>query len=238
MTQTIDDYEHDQANPQEAHILSKHSNPDGLRFTNLSSLYSLVASIPTRLVLAVITILFVGTTLVYAQGGYTVLWTVDTGGGTSSGGNYALSGTAGQADASEPLTGGQFAVRGGFWHGRTTDNPRPPGPSEIYLPLTLIVPTPTPTPTPTTPTGAVEFINDTDGDVTFNIQDVGERRFAKSATPHVWSGINVGVYHFLITATCNGRPLTIGSVGNPDKQEDPIIIQENPTLNLGRLNCG
>ena len=37
------------------------------------------------------------------------------GGGASAGGSFALIGTIGQADASGPLTNGQYAVRGGFW---------------------------------------------------------------------------------------------------------------------------
>ena len=42
--------------------------------------------------------------------------TVDTGGGTSSGGVYTLSGTVGQLDAGT-LTGGPFTLEGGFWPG-------------------------------------------------------------------------------------------------------------------------
>ncbi len=37
------------------------------------------------------------------------------GGGTSTGGVYALSGTIGQHDASTPLTGGPYSLTGGFW---------------------------------------------------------------------------------------------------------------------------
>jgi hypothetical protein len=46
-------------------------------------------------------------------------WTVDGGGGTSSGGDYALSGTVGQADANV-LTGGEYTLSGGFWPGGET----------------------------------------------------------------------------------------------------------------------
>ena len=42
--------------------------------------------------------------------------TIDGGGGTSTGGSYALSGTIGQADAGH-LTGGTYEVQGGFWPG-------------------------------------------------------------------------------------------------------------------------
>jgi len=41
-------------------------------------------------------------------------WTVDGGGGTSTGGVYAVSGTIGQPDAGE-LRGGTFGLVGGFW---------------------------------------------------------------------------------------------------------------------------
>ena len=40
---------------------------------------------------------------------------VSGGGGTSSGGSYAISGTIGQHDAGGPMTGGIYSVSGGFW---------------------------------------------------------------------------------------------------------------------------
>ncbi|MFB3908830.1 MAG: FlgD immunoglobulin-like domain containing protein [Candidatus Eisenbacteria bacterium] len=43
-------------------------------------------------------------------------FTMDGGGGTSSGGTYALSGTIGQPDAGA-LSGGTYALAGGFWFG-------------------------------------------------------------------------------------------------------------------------
>ena len=46
---------------------------------------------------------------------YSVNWfKIAGGGGTSSGGNYTLSGTIGQADAGGTLKGGTFALAGGF----------------------------------------------------------------------------------------------------------------------------
>jgi hypothetical protein len=42
-------------------------------------------------------------------------YTVDGGGGVSGGGDYVLTGTIGQPDASDPMAGGTFAVIGGFW---------------------------------------------------------------------------------------------------------------------------
>jgi hypothetical protein len=42
--------------------------------------------------------------------------TIDGGGGTSTGGNFSLSGTIGQPDANaQPMTGGAFSLTGGFW---------------------------------------------------------------------------------------------------------------------------
>ena len=42
--------------------------------------------------------------------------TIDNGGGTSSNGEYTITGTIGQADANPQIsTGGEFALAGGFW---------------------------------------------------------------------------------------------------------------------------
>jgi hypothetical protein len=47
---------------------------------------------------------------------YSIDWyTIDGGGGTSTGGTYQVSGTIGQPDAGGPMTNGQYAVTGGFW---------------------------------------------------------------------------------------------------------------------------
>src|SRR5881394_954861 len=47
---------------------------------------------------------------------YSIDWfTVDGGGGTSTGGVYSVSGTIGQPDAGGPLTNSQYSVTGGFW---------------------------------------------------------------------------------------------------------------------------
>src|SRR6266480_3770721 len=46
---------------------------------------------------------------------YTIDWfTIDGGGGTSTGGVYAVSGTIGQPDAGH-MSGGNFSLDGGFW---------------------------------------------------------------------------------------------------------------------------
>ncbi|HKX50078.1 MAG TPA: hypothetical protein VJQ48_06550 [Candidatus Binatia bacterium] len=48
---------------------------------------------------------------------YKIEWyTIDGGGGTSSGGEYTLSGTIGQLDAGL-VAGGNYAIYGGFWGG-------------------------------------------------------------------------------------------------------------------------
>jgi hypothetical protein len=48
---------------------------------------------------------------------FSIDWfTIDGGGGTSIGGEFSLSGTIGQPDASaQPMTGGDFSLTGGFW---------------------------------------------------------------------------------------------------------------------------
>ena len=58
-------------------------------------------------------------------------WTSDSGGGTSTGGNYSLSGTIGQPDAAS-LSGGNYRLEGGFWGGIGTVAAFQRG----YLPLT------------------------------------------------------------------------------------------------------
>ena len=47
---------------------------------------------------------------------YTVDWyKIAGGGGTSTGGVYAVSGTIGQPDASGAMSGGSYSLTGGFW---------------------------------------------------------------------------------------------------------------------------
>jgi len=47
---------------------------------------------------------------------YTIDWyKIAGGGGTSTGGTYAVSGTIGQPDASGAMSGGNYSVTGGFW---------------------------------------------------------------------------------------------------------------------------
>jgi hypothetical protein len=66
-------------------------------------------------VLAVLLILLTLTPcLVQAQSYAITWWTVDGGGGTSTGGGYTLSGTIGQPDAGV-MGGGGYTLTGGFW---------------------------------------------------------------------------------------------------------------------------
>ena len=47
---------------------------------------------------------------------YTIDWyKIAGGGGSSTGGTYQVSGTIGQPDASSTMTGGSYALTGGFW---------------------------------------------------------------------------------------------------------------------------
>jgi hypothetical protein len=47
---------------------------------------------------------------------YSIDWyKIAGGGGTSTNGQYSLSGTIGQPDASGAMTGGNYSVTGGFW---------------------------------------------------------------------------------------------------------------------------
>jgi hypothetical protein len=47
---------------------------------------------------------------------YSINWyKIAGGGGTSTNGQYSLSGTIGQPDASQAMTGGNYSLTGGFW---------------------------------------------------------------------------------------------------------------------------
>ena len=51
-----------------------------------------------------------------AQGQYVIDWfKVSGGGGTSTNGQYAVSGTIGQPDAGGAVSGGNYSITGGFW---------------------------------------------------------------------------------------------------------------------------
>ena len=87
----------------------------------------------TIFILFVITVLFLSAAVALAQSGgvYDLSWSsVDGGGYTfSSGGDYTLGGTIGQPDAGL-LSGGNYSLSGGFWHGMAAAY-------EVYLPLVV-----------------------------------------------------------------------------------------------------
>jgi hypothetical protein len=78
---------------------------------------------------ALLAVLLVSGLSALAQSGYDLSWwTVDGGGATAStGGGYELGGTAGQPDAGL-LSGGSYALSGGFWYG---------GGARLYLPVVI-----------------------------------------------------------------------------------------------------
>ena len=82
--------------------------------------------------IAVLGLLAAAAGVAFAQnGGYEIdWWTVDGGGGTSEGGDFALSGTVGQADAGT-MSGGDYVLTGGFWGGVNAL------PYDVYVPLVI-----------------------------------------------------------------------------------------------------
>jgi hypothetical protein len=66
--------------------------------------------------LAIATFLLLACVALAADGTFDVpRWTVDGGGGTSSGGAYSLTGTSGQAGVGALMQGGAYELAGGFW---------------------------------------------------------------------------------------------------------------------------
>ena len=61
-------------------------------------------------------------------------WTVDSGGGLSTSGDYALRGTIGQHDTGA-LTGGSYTLAGGCWGGGAVAPPPAQEEYSIFLPL-------------------------------------------------------------------------------------------------------
>lgn len=90
--------------------------------------------IPRRVLLLVAVGVLLGVSATFAQtgGGFDLTWnTMDGGGGTSAGGNFSLTGTSGQPDAGVLMSGGSYALVGGFWGGMGLFSP------QMYLPLVL-----------------------------------------------------------------------------------------------------
>lgn len=95
---------------------------------------SLLRSGKTRLLLALLLVsALVAPVLAQSGGPYDLTWSTIDGGGAmfSTGGDYALSGTAGQPDAGV-LTGGGYTLAGGFWGGGAVAVEY-----DIYLPVVL-----------------------------------------------------------------------------------------------------
>jgi hypothetical protein len=68
-----------------------------------------------------------------SQAQYAIDWhTIDGGGGVSTGGVYAVSGTIGQPDAGR-MSGGPYALSGGFWS--VTEVVHTPGAPQLSLEL-------------------------------------------------------------------------------------------------------
>jgi hypothetical protein len=74
----------------------------------------------------VVVLLALGAPLAQGQTSSLDRWTVDSGGGTSTGGAFAVNGTIGQPEAGPVLTGGNYAVQGGFWPGVVRVSPEVP----------------------------------------------------------------------------------------------------------------
>src|SRR5688572_30141211 len=67
----------------------------------------------TRIFISICAALLVGSSALAQQ--FAIDWfTIDGGGGTSTGGVFSVSGTIGQPDAGS-LSGGNFTLQGGFW---------------------------------------------------------------------------------------------------------------------------
>jgi hypothetical protein len=64
--------------------------------------------------------------LAFAQS-YSIDWyTIDGGGGTSTGGVYSVTGTIGQPDAGALMSGGNYTLQGGFWAIQAVQTPGAP----------------------------------------------------------------------------------------------------------------
>ena len=102
--------------------------------THTSGATHLRGALHLRSLLACLVLLAAVPVLAQSGGEYDLSWsTVDGGGWTfSSGGDYVLGGTAGQPDAGM-MTGGDYAVGGGFWGGGAVAAAE----NAIYCPLVM-----------------------------------------------------------------------------------------------------
>ena len=87
---------------------------------------------PWTVITLVLVLIIFGSGMAFASASYNLSWwTVDGGGGTSSGDGYTLNATLGQADAGTLSTGGGYTLASGFWHGGVAVSPL----TMMYLPL-------------------------------------------------------------------------------------------------------
>ena len=86
-----------------------------------------------RLIFLTIALLLLSAATAYAQTGFDLSWwTVDTGGTVAfSAGGYSLSGTIGQPEVGQ-LVSGEYTLSGGFWQGI---QPSTPIDRRVFLPL-------------------------------------------------------------------------------------------------------
>ncbi len=76
-----------------------------------------------------------GVTHAQSGDGYDLSWSsVDGGAGSLAGGDYALTGLAGQSDTAPALSGGDYTLVGGFWPGAEGGTG---GEYRVYLPLAV-----------------------------------------------------------------------------------------------------
>ena len=72
--------------------------------------------IAVAIAFAIIALSLASSALAQTGGNYDLTWsTVDGGGAATVGGPYELAGTVGQFDAASTLSGGNYALEGGFW---------------------------------------------------------------------------------------------------------------------------
>ena len=66
--------------------------------------------------LFIIALILLHSSVILRAQSYSIDWfTIAAGGGTSTNGQFAVSGTIGQHDAGGPMTGGNYSLTGGFW---------------------------------------------------------------------------------------------------------------------------
>jgi hypothetical protein len=72
---------------------------------------------------ALMAILITSFAVAQTGGVFDLAWsTIDGGGGSSSGGSYALNGTSGQSDAAGLSGNGNFTLNSGFWQDEAVNN--------------------------------------------------------------------------------------------------------------------